>query len=311
MRSGRFSLFRIGVPAELEVDAPDVVGLPMQQRRLVAMKRRVEPEAALGRKAGAHQNVGDQEPIVEDLSFAFEPEHVANRAARAVGGDQPVGMHRVFAIGCADAKRDAVGFLFDADDFAAPAQLGLRELAQALDQELLDPVLLQVDERRPAVTLAGQQVEFVDLLVAKENPADAPADALLHQPLGAAQAVENLERALRPADRARADADRVVLVDQQHVDAAQREIDRRGQADRAGAGDDHRPVSRRPAQLGGPDVRVDRMGIGLQRDGESAPNLPATPTSPCRAARSRCADRGTGSLRRRRASRRTAGSGRK
>ncbi len=186
MRSGRFSLVRIGVPAELEVDPPDIVGLAMQQRRLVAVKRWVEPETALGRKAGAHRNVCDQEPIVEDLSFAFDPEHAANRAARAVGGDQPVGMHRVFAIGRADPKRDTVGLLFDADDFAAPAELGLRQLAQALDQELLDPVLLQVDERRPAVTLAGQQVEFVDLLIAKENPADAPADALLHQPLCAA-----------------------------------------------------------------------------------------------------------------------------
>jgi hypothetical protein len=56
----------------------------MQQRRLVAVKRWIKPEAALGRKAGAHRNVGDQEPIVEDLPFASSPS-MLRPAARAVG----------------------------------------------------------------------------------------------------------------------------------------------------------------------------------------------------------------------------------
>src|SRR5439155_14374028 len=38
-----FLLFRIGIPTQLEIDAPYVVGLAMQQRRLVAVKRRIEP----------------------------------------------------------------------------------------------------------------------------------------------------------------------------------------------------------------------------------------------------------------------------
>ena len=42
-------LDRVGVPAELQVDAPDVVGLLVQQGGLAGVERRVEPEPALGR----------------------------------------------------------------------------------------------------------------------------------------------------------------------------------------------------------------------------------------------------------------------
>ncbi|NJD33699.1 MAG: hypothetical protein FIA96_02480, partial [Betaproteobacteria bacterium] len=43
----------------LQVDAPDVVGLPVQQRRLVRVERRVEPEPPLGREVRLHPDVGD------------------------------------------------------------------------------------------------------------------------------------------------------------------------------------------------------------------------------------------------------------
>ena len=56
-------------------------------------------------------DVGDQEAIMEHLTFALEPKHVADRALRAVGDDQPVGMHGVFTVGRADPQRDAVAFL--------------------------------------------------------------------------------------------------------------------------------------------------------------------------------------------------------
>ena len=42
---------RIGVRAELEVDAPDVVRLLVQQSRTAVVEGRVEPEPALGRKS--------------------------------------------------------------------------------------------------------------------------------------------------------------------------------------------------------------------------------------------------------------------
>ncbi|MCY1375696.1 hypothetical protein D9M69_631290 [compost metagenome] len=61
--------FRVGVPAELEVDAPDVVALLVQQHALVGVERRVEPEPALGREVSLHDHVGDQEAVLEHMAF--------------------------------------------------------------------------------------------------------------------------------------------------------------------------------------------------------------------------------------------------
>jgi hypothetical protein len=83
-----------------------------------------------------------------------------------------------------------------------PAQLRARQLGRTLDEELLDVVLLQVDERGPAVPGFRQQIELVYLLVAEEYASDAPTNALLHDTLAAAEPVEDLERAFGPADRA-------------------------------------------------------------------------------------------------------------
>ena len=112
---------------------------------------------------------------------------------------------------------------------------------------MLDPVLLQIDERGAPVTRFRQQVELVDLLVPEKDPADVPLHALADNAIAASQPVENLQRALGPADGARTDADGIVFVEQHHVDAALREIDRRAKTDRAGADDDHRPMMRRAA----------------------------------------------------------------
>ena len=92
-----------------------------------------------------------------------------------------------------------------------------------------------------------QQVELVDLLVPEKDPADVPLHALADNAIAASQPVENLQRALGPADGARTDADRIVFVEHYHVDAALREIDRRAKADRAGAGNDDGPMMRRAA----------------------------------------------------------------
>src|SRR5450432_3246343 len=108
---GFLLLIRIGVPAKLEIDTPDVVGLAMQQRGLVAVKGRIEPEPALGRKFRAHVDIGDQEAIAKHLAVAVQPEHAADRAARTVGDDQPVGMYDVFAVRRGDTHRDAIWLL--------------------------------------------------------------------------------------------------------------------------------------------------------------------------------------------------------
>ena len=61
--------------------------------RLAGVERRVEPEPAFGRKIGRHLDVGDQEPILEYAALEIEAEHARGRA-RAVGGDQLVGLER-------------------------------------------------------------------------------------------------------------------------------------------------------------------------------------------------------------------------
>ena len=141
-----------------------------------------------------------------------------------------------------------VGEALEPDHAVVPAQLdAVLELAGAIDQVLLGVILLEVDERGHLVPRLGQQIEAVDLALAVVQPADLPGHALLRHALAAAQAIEDLERALRPADRPAAGRHDVVVVEQQHVDVVQREVDRGGEPDRAGADHDHRPAPRRGA----------------------------------------------------------------
>jgi len=113
-------------------------------------------------------------------------------------GAGPVGLAAAIDL----AQRDVVTFRCHADHLVLPAQLRLREVGQPLDQDLLGPVLLEIDEGRPMMTGFGQQVELEHLFVAEEHPPDVPAHALLHQTLAASQAIEYFERALGPADGA-------------------------------------------------------------------------------------------------------------
>src|SRR6516225_5055337 len=177
------------------------------------MERRIEPEPALGGKLRAHVDVGDEKAVVKDLAVALQSQERTDGALGAVGDEEPVAMQGVLAILRGDADHYAIASRRHADDLVPPAQLRVGQLVNALNQELLDVVLLQVDERRTMVTLFGQEIELVHLLVMEEDAAHTPAHALLHQALATAQPVENLERALRPADRARTDAHRVVLVE--------------------------------------------------------------------------------------------------
>jgi hypothetical protein len=100
-------------------------------------------------------------------------------------------------------------------------------------------VLLQVDERgpvwpAPAGDRTGTRARR-GRTPCRRSTARPSADAF-----AAAQAIEDLQRALRVADRARADADGVVVVEHEHRNAALREIDRRGEADRPAPDDDDR-----------------------------------------------------------------------
>ncbi len=240
-----FLAIRVGIPPELEVDAPDVVRLPVQQRRLPGMKRRIEPEPALGRKVRLHVDIGDQEAIAEHLPFRFEAEHRTHRTLGAVADDQPLARELIFAFRCCDPHQHVFLARRDGNDLVPPANLRLRKLTEPVDQAFLEMVLLQVDERRAVMAGLRQQVERIDLLVAEEDPAHFPFHALANDSLAAAETIEDFERTFRIADRARPDADGVVLVEHDDRNVLLCEIDRRSESDGPCADDDHRPALRR------------------------------------------------------------------
>src|SRR5204862_7528606 len=74
-----FLLFRIRIPTQLEVDAPDIVGLAMQQGGLIAMERRVEPEPTLRGEIRRPVDIDRQKPVAEDLARAFPSPDGADR----------------------------------------------------------------------------------------------------------------------------------------------------------------------------------------------------------------------------------------
>ncbi len=100
---------RIGIRIELQVDPPDVVGLLVQQRRASGMERRIEPEPALGRERRRHLDVGDQELVFEHLACEFRADHLPQRGARAVAGDDEAAhAPDTEPSGVCDGQRDAV-----------------------------------------------------------------------------------------------------------------------------------------------------------------------------------------------------------
>src|SRR5262249_31993666 len=143
-----------------------------------------------------------------------------------------------------------------ADHAIAPARVDAARLQQALYQELLQQILLQVDEGRMLVPGFGQQVEGVQQPVAQVDLAQVPDYTLRQRALGTAQAVEYFQRALREADRAAAFGQRRLFVEQHAVDTVLCEIDRRAQTNWAGADDDHRVFP------GSPRSQLRRFSIG-------------------------------------------------
>ena len=75
---------RVGIAAELQVDAPDIVRLLVEQRRAAGMERRIEPEPAFGGERGGHPDVGDQKLVLEHLAGEVGADHAAQRRARPV-----------------------------------------------------------------------------------------------------------------------------------------------------------------------------------------------------------------------------------
>ena len=159
------------------------------------MKRRIEPEPALGGKVGRHFHVGNQETVAKYPAFAFQSHQFADGAFAAVGRHHMGRLQRVGAIGRVDRQLRVIGMLLQRGDAAAPAQVEPWQFLRAFMQIAFHIVLLQIDKGRPLVAVLGQQVEAVNLFVAHEDAAEVPADALVRHALATAQAVEDFERA--------------------------------------------------------------------------------------------------------------------
>ena len=202
--------------------------------------------------------------------LALLPEHAADRRARAVARDEIAACERVVPVGGFDVEPDAIAVLLDRDDLVLPAHLEVVELGGTLAEIAFEVVLLQVDERGTLVPGLRQQVERVDELVLEVHLADVPRYALGDRAVAAPQPIEDLQRSLGEADRTRAGRQRVVVVEQQRRDALLREIDRRGQADRTGADDDHRMVHRLRRRLIGRSHIVEGDAAIVHRSNQAA-----------------------------------------
>ena len=99
-------LFFVGVsiPAQLEVDAPNVVGLFVQQNALALVEWWVKPEPALGRKSRLHDHIGNEEAVLKKLAGEVSAHHAAGVAVGTVGGNHPLCLQLENAIGCLNSE---------------------------------------------------------------------------------------------------------------------------------------------------------------------------------------------------------------
>ena len=259
---GLFFLFGVGVPAQLKINAPDVVALLVQQHALVGVKRRVKPKPALGRVIGLHDHIGDQKAVLKHTTLNVQPQVAANRTARPIGHHQPIGLDIQAAIRRFYRQRGVVGSGGDSGHFVLPADVCAQFQCPG-DQHFLHVVLLQIDHAGALVSRIGHQVELVHLFLFQKSTANVPAHAHVAGLVGNAQSVQNFERTLGIANRARADRHGFVIVQHQHLQPLQAGINGGSQTHRACANDDQRLALRRFAhQVCGGFVGVNRVGVG-------------------------------------------------
>ena len=283
---GLFLGLLVDIRPKLQVDAPDPVGLLVQQRGLAGIEGRVEPEPPLGREIGLHDHIRDQEIILEHAPHEIEAQQLPTGRSGAVAGDYPVGGQLIGAVRRLDPDRHMIGLGVQRDDprLAANFHRRARRLqgVEAQHKLMFQMILLQVDEGRAPMPILGQQVEFIDLTVAEKHLSDIPDDALFHQRLGATQPVEDFQGPLGKADRAAAKADAVIVVQHHGLNPALRQIDGGGQPDRP------RPDNRDTVPAAR-TVLFRAAGIGIDRRLEDAGHPVSSPPAPamdqpCRAA---------------------------
>src|SRR3954452_8886884 len=259
--------FGIGIPPELQIDAPDIIRLFVQKRGLSGMERWIEPEPPFGWEFSVHAHVGDEELILECLANELGPDQPAQAGARTIAGDHIICGKRVGAFRRLDRQPYMIVGRLQADDFVAPAQIDLRHGGNAFAQEFLGVILLQIDEGRHFVPAFGQEIEAVYELVAQEHFTDLPDDPLFKHALADAKSIPIFERAFGKTDRARALADAIGIIEQNDVAAALREIDCGGKAHRPGADDDQRMArGYGPILIGAAAIaKLEQAGTRLRR----------------------------------------------
>ena len=118
----------------------------MQQGRLAAVKGRIKPEPALGREIGLHDDVGDQEVIFEHAAHEIEPQHITDRGAGTVTGDDIIGLNRVRPVRRVDQNADIIALVLDLQHLVAAANFNRRaavlQFADAVDHVFFEIVLL-------------------------------------------------------------------------------------------------------------------------------------------------------------------------
>ena len=235
---GLFFDLGIGVPAQLQVNPVDVVRLLVQQRRLAIVKAGLKPEPAFPGEVGLHLDVGNQEAFFKELALKLQPQHPAQGAAGAVTGDHPIGLKRIAAIGGFHRQHRMIGLAVNRDHLVFPAQINVQRYG-AVDQILLDVILLQVHEGGHLVAVFGQKVKVEHLAVAVEGAAHLPRHALLDAKPAHTQPVQNFKAALGPADRPAADRDNVVVIQNNAGNSVIGQFDRHGKADGPSPDDGH------------------------------------------------------------------------
>ena len=217
---GFLFFFGVGVPAQLKINAPDVVALLVQQHALFGVKWRIKPKPPLGRVIGLHDHVGDQKAVLKHTALNVQTQMAANGAARPIGHHQPIGLNVKTAIGRLYSQGGVVSTGRHGHHLVLPTQIG-PQLLGARNQHFLNVVLLQIDHAGALVTRIGHQVELVNLFLLQKSAANVPAHPQLARLIGNAQAVQNFERTLGITNRARTHRNGFVIVQHQHIQPLQ------------------------------------------------------------------------------------------
>ena len=241
----------------------------MDQHGRAGIAGRIEISQPLRRTRAVQHDVDDDIAALVAGALQFQPERLAQQAAAAIRGDDPVGLHRVGARGRLNRQPRAILARVDRGDAVLPANLDqVAALLGGIEQQLLDRILREIDHRRMLLVFIHRHLEMQHFVVAIETAATGPGQALLQKALGGGEARDDFEAAPRDADRAAAEADGIIRFQQNDRHAMAGEPERRAIADRSAA-DHHDGMprlidaafklrQRRRMLLG-------RKGIGLER----------------------------------------------